>query len=121
MDKAYAPLRKKGDFKKVFDLGLKFPSQYLVIYAKPNGFSFCRLGLAVSRKTGNAVIRNRIKRRLREICRRQLGGTAVGYDLVVVARQGASKAAFALLNQAVLRCLSGLAHEDTTDINNKIL
>lgn len=102
------PLRKKGDFKAVFELGLKFPSKFLVIYAKPNGLFFCRLGLAVSRKTGNAVVRNRIKRRLRETVRRQLLEKTLGVDLVIVARSGASDAAFADLNKTVLKCLSGL-------------
>jgi ribonuclease P protein component len=75
----------------------------------------------VSRKTGNAVERNRIKRRLRETVRRQLLEKTLGCDLVIVARSGASDAAFSDLNKAVFRCLSGLIYEDTTDIDNKIL
>ncbi|MBI5101009.1 MAG: ribonuclease P protein component [Nitrospirae bacterium] len=115
------PLRKKGDFDKVFELGLKFPSQYLVIYAKPNGLSFCRLGLAVSRKTGNAVSRNRTKRRLREIVRKQLLNKSLAFDFVVVARRGASEAVFVALSKAFTRCLFGLADEKHTDSDNKTL
>ncbi len=119
--KVYEPLRKKGDFKKTFDLGLKFPSKYLITYARPNGLSSPRLGLSVSRKIGNAVVRNRIKRRLREVMRTQLTGRSLGYDLVIVARSASVKAAFADLTRAVCRFLSGLAHEDISGINHTTL
>ena len=116
--KVYEPLRKKGDFKKTFDLGLKFPSKYLITYARPNGLSSPRLGLSVSRKIGNAVIRNRVKRRLREVVRKELLGRSLGYDLVIVARSASVNAAFADLANVVCRLLSGLAHEDISGNNH---
>ncbi|MBA4371734.1 MAG: ribonuclease P protein component [Thermodesulfovibrio sp.] len=119
--KVYHPLRKKGDFKNVFDFGLKFPSKYLVIYAKPNGLSTCRLGLAVGRKVGNAVIRNRIKRRLREALKKRLPAGSLCHDLVFVARTAAADAVFADLDSAVLRFFSKRAYENNSGIDHKTI
>jgi len=63
-------LRKKRDFDLVFRDGFALGSRYLVIYAKPNELSINRLGLSVSKKIGKAVIRNRIKRLLKEAMRK---------------------------------------------------
>lgn len=57
-----------------------------MIYAAANGLEWSRVGLTVSRKAGNAVRRNKWKRRLREIFRRNKGALPVGYDLVVIVR-----------------------------------
>jgi len=50
--KVFCSITKRGDFKKVFELGSKFPSKFFIIYALPNELPYCRLGLAVSRKVG---------------------------------------------------------------------
>lgn len=105
------PLRKKGDFSKVFEQGLKFSSRYLVLYARPNGLSFSRLGLSVGKKTGIAVARNRIKRRLREALRTNLQGRQLFYDFVIVARMYAVEAKFSVLNNAIAKCIAELADE----------
>ncbi|MBS1126941.1 MAG: rnpA: ribonuclease protein component, partial [Nitrospirae bacterium] len=79
----------------------------------------CRLGLSVSRKIGNAVVRNRIKRRLREIFRNQLADRTLRYDFVVVARSASAEAAFPDLQTGILKIFSGLEkNEDTVTINN---
>ena len=80
---------------------------------------YCRLGLAVSRKVGNAVVRNKIKRRLREIFRKQLKDRPLQYDFVVVARSASAEAEFADLQMGILKIFPRLdKNEDTFNSNN---
>lgn len=69
--------------------------------ADPGSIGYTRIGFSVGRRIGNAVVRNRVKRRLREIMRRKLSGIAPGYDLVVTARPGAAAARMEILAQEV--------------------
>ncbi len=68
--------------------------------------------MAVSRKVGCAVERNRIKRRLREAVRKQLKENPLRSDIVIVARKAAADAAFADLEKGISRFFSGLAREN---------
>ena len=115
------PLSRRGDFKKVFELGSKFSSKYLVIYARPNGLSFSRLGLSVSKKIGNAVVRNRIKRLLREALRKQLMTKSVRYDFVLVARSASLQAGLADLSGELARAFAGLVNENDIDSNYQVI
>ena len=92
-----------------------------MIYAKANGLTFSRLGLAVSRKIGNAVVRNRVKRRLREAVKMQLKETPLRYDFVIVARNAAADAEFPDLKKFVSRVFSGLNNENNLDRVDNIL
>lgn len=80
-------LTKKRDFDLVFKKGKNQSSRYLVIYAMPNSLKFCRFGLAVSKKIGKAVIRNRLKRLLRESLRALSKEIPAPCDIVIVARK----------------------------------
>ncbi len=71
--------------------------------------SAIRVGFTVSRKVGNAVIRNRVRRRLREVARLVIPGQArADLDYVLVGRQGALKREFAILQQDLLEALKRL-------------
>jgi ribonuclease P protein component len=74
-----------------------------------------RIGFSVSRRVGGAVVRNRVKRRLREVIRRKLARIAPGYDLVITARPGAADARMETLEQdvAVLLARARLLIVDT--------
>ena len=61
-------------------------NRLLVLYIKENGLNFNRIGISISRKVGKAVIRNRIKRIIKEQLRLQDKNLAKGYDMVVVVR-----------------------------------
>ena len=85
----------------------------------PNELPYCRLGLAVSRKVGNAVVRNKIKRRLREIFRKQLKDRHLQYDFVVVARSASAEAEFADLQMSIVKIFPRLdKNEDTVNSDN---
>lgn len=80
-------LRHKQDFDLVFSEGRRCSVGPLTVHARANGQDHCRLGLAVSRRFGNAVRRNAFKRRLREAFRLCHSELPSGYDLVATARQ----------------------------------
>jgi ribonuclease P protein component len=109
---------RKGDFRKVFEQGAKYPSKYLVIYAMASGLAVSRLGFAVSRKIGSAVVRNRIRRRLREAMRMELKAHPLRYDFIIVARNASAEADFPDLRKCVHRVLTGLVNENDLDRAN---
>ncbi len=88
---------------------------YLVIYARRNHSSRNRIGLTVGKKLGGAVVRNRIRRRLREVYRTHEMQFTAGWDIVVVARSRCINASFPALTQAYLSLAqkAGLLREET--------
>lgn len=79
-------LRGRKDFERVFEQGRSLPGRLVVLRCVRTGQSASRLGIAVGRQLGNAVLRNRVRRRWRAVVR--LGPTLQpGWDLVLVARR----------------------------------
>lgn len=79
-----------------------FANGYLVLYARRNRTQSNRVGITVGKKLGHAVVRNRVRRRLREVYRLNESRFAPGWDIVVVARSRCIKADFGKLTQAYL-------------------
>lgn len=79
-----------------------FANAYLVLYARHNRTGGNRVGVTVSKKLGCAVVRNRTRRRLREVYRLNEARFSPGWDIVVVARQKAVSAPFDRLTAAYL-------------------
>lgn len=77
-------------------------NSYLVLYARKNRTATNRVGVTVSKKLGHAVVRNRVRRRLREIYRLNEDLFAPGWDIVVVARSRCVSAEFGKLQSAYL-------------------
>lgn len=80
-------LQTSADFKFVFTKGKSFANQFLIIYVLKKGAGR-RIGFVVSKKIGKAVVRNRVRRRLREIYRINKYKFKSGIELVVIARPG---------------------------------
>lgn len=79
-------LTKREQFAAVYDSKVRESRGPLVVYARPNGLGWPRLGLSTSRKVGTAVRRNRIRRLLREAFRHLQFDLPSGYDLLIVIR-----------------------------------
>jgi ribonuclease P protein component len=79
-------LAEREAFDKAFALRASASDERLIVYAVPNGLAYCRLGLRVGRRYGNAVRRNRLKRLLREAFRLNRHLWPTGWDLVVTPR-----------------------------------
>ena len=89
-------------FRRLYHKGKSVAGKYLVIYCRRNGSQENRIGLTVSAKLGHAVVRNRVRRRLREIYRLHESQVQPGGDIVVVARSRAVDAPYQKLERAYL-------------------
>ena len=89
-------------FRRLYTKGKSYANGYLVLYCRKNGSGENRVGLTVSAKLGHAVVRNRIRRRLREIYRLNESKFQPGWDLVVVARSRAVDAPYKKLEKSYL-------------------
>jgi len=96
-------LRKRREFLGVYERGDKIRSTYFVLYMLENGRPHHRLGITVSRKIGRAVVRNRIKRRLREIFRANKQAIYPHCDLVVNAKRSAARAHNQQIQEDILK------------------
>jgi ribonuclease P protein component len=94
-------LRKSREFAAVRREGKSWSDRLLVLIALPNDMDITRFGFSVGKRIGNAVARNRVKRRLREAAR--LTEIQEGWDLVVIARKEASSADFHRLRSSMTR------------------
>lgn len=86
MDKKYR-LRNNREFKTVYNKGKNFWNRNLILYKKKNDLKETRLGITITKKFGNAVIRNRVRRRINEIYRLNLYRIKDGYDLVIIPKK----------------------------------
>ena len=82
-------IRKSDDFKNVYENGKSYTNKYLVMYVVKSGREENRLGISVSKKVGNSVVRHRIARLLRESFRLNNERFHSGWDIVVIARMTA--------------------------------
>ncbi len=96
-------LNKSGQFSLVYDEGKSWAGKDIVIRALPNRLETSRFGFVVSRRVGKAVVRNRVKRRLREITRQS--SIQPGWDIVLIARIAAATRDYQGLKDSVGKLL----------------
>jgi ribonuclease P protein component len=110
--KRHARLQGRGRFSQIYREGNTWSHRLLVLKAMPNGLPQSRFGFAVGKALGGAVVRNHLRRRLREIVRHAAIGP--GWDAILIARGGAAGATFPELTEAVSELLdrAGLKAEE---------
>lgn len=96
-------LRSRDRFEEVRRQGRCWPHRLLVVCCLPNHLAASRFGFSASKRVGNAVVRNRARRRLREIVRVRLAMVAPGWDVVIIARPPLAQARFNQIETAVER------------------
>jgi len=79
-------LSKDSEFKRVFSEGRRIEGKNLIIFILKNDYGFNRLGIIVKKETGKAVVRNKIKRRLKEAGRMLNKKLLPGYDIIILAK-----------------------------------
>ena len=95
-------LKSNRDFHVVYRRGKAFANKYLVMYVLENGTDCNRLGISVSKKVGNSVVRHRVKRLIKESYRLHEGVFNSGLDIVIIARQSAATVGFFEVERALL-------------------
>ena len=95
-------LKKNRDFQNVYRTGVSFANRLLVMYVKENKTETNRIGISVSKKVGNSVIRHHLARLIRESYRLQEDMFASGLDIVVVVRVAAKEAKYREIESALL-------------------
>jgi len=102
-------LKNNYEFRRLYVSGKSAVSPHIAVYKRKNKNGINRLGLTVGKKVGNAVNRNRVRRRLKEIYRLHEDEFLRGYDIVVVARVKSRYAAFGTLETDMLRLFKKLS------------
>ena len=95
-------LKKNHQFQFVYKYGRSYANKYLVMYVKENGAGKNRIGISVSKKVGNSVVRHRITRLLRESYRLHEAVFNSGLDIVIVARKSAASVGYFEIEKALL-------------------
>ena len=96
-------LKKNHEFRRLYQKGASAVAGSMVLYCRKNRLGHNRLGVTVSVKLGGAVVRNRARRRLREVYRLNAPRLRPGWDIVLVARGRALTAPWKELNDTFLR------------------
>ncbi|MEG0764792.1 MAG: ribonuclease P protein component [Pseudoflavonifractor sp.] len=96
-------LKLNHEFRRLYAKGKNAVAPCMAVYCRPNRLGYTRLGFTVSVKLGHAVLRNRIRRRLREAYRNNEARFRPGYDIVVVGRVRAGRARYSDLERQLLQ------------------
>ena len=95
-------LKKNKDFQIVYRTGKSYANRFLVMYIRKNGMNRNRLGISVSKKVGNSVVRHHLTRLIREGYRLQEEHFLCGYDIIAVVRVNAKNSTFADMKSALI-------------------
>ena len=96
-------LKQNYEFRRLYQKGASSAGSSMVLYCRKNKLGHNRLGLTASVKLGHAVVRNRARRRLREVYRLNSNRLSAGWDIILVARSRTVTASWKELNDPFLR------------------
>ncbi|MDX9703711.1 MAG: ribonuclease P protein component [Candidatus Auribacterota bacterium] len=113
-NRSHYAITKKWLYRQVYSSGSKTVTEYCIVYIRKNDLpeGITRCGFTVTKKVGSAVIRNKMKRRMRDIFFRLYGNIRLGYDMVIVAKPVIVNASFQKLSEDIYH---GLAVNDMLD------
>ena len=106
--RAEVTVKENREFRRIYRKGRSAVCPCMVVYCQRNRSGASRLGITVSTKLGKAVVRNKVRRRLREIYRLNRDRMVAGYDVIVVARVRAARTTYQKLEESYLRALGQL-------------
>lgn len=112
-------LKKNYQFQSVYKTGKSYANKLLVMYVKENGTECNRIGISVSKKVGNSIVRHRVTRLVRESYRLHEKVFNSGLDIVIVARTNAATATYRDVESALLHL--GKLHRIITEEKNLLL
>jgi ribonuclease P protein component len=113
-------LRKRAQFQNVYKFGIGWRNRFVIVKAVANDLEFSRYGFSVTKAIGKAVVRNKIRRRLKEIMRTT--PLKSGWDLVVIARPESVEADFKQLEKSVRMLLlrADLLVDKNETVSNRV-
>jgi len=101
-------LKERSDFRRIYQRGRSLACPYFVVYYRSSSHPVPRLGFSVSKKLGNAVTRNRQRRRLAELCRHNAELFAPRKDYVFIIRNQMKRATYSQLEAALHKLMAQL-------------
>lgn len=106
MNKKIYTLKNTREFNKVYKEGKNYWNRNLILYILKNDLGYNRVGYSITKKIGNSVTRNKIRRRMKEIYRLDLQNLEEGYDLVFIPKRNVVDISFWELKSAMEHILS---------------
>jgi len=103
-----ARLVRRGDFDAVYRAGKRVSSAHFTVFVRANELALSRFGFSIKKALGGAVVRNRMRRRLREMVRCHQQEIPAGWDIVIHPKSTVAKAPFEALTADLLRLLKKL-------------
>jgi len=98
-------LKKNKEYRRIYNKGKSAADRFIVLYFLTNNTELCRFGFTVSKKVGNAVVRNRIRRLFKEVCRLNIEKFPRGFDFILLARNSTAGCGYRQVEESLLKLL----------------
>ncbi|MCF8010175.1 MAG: ribonuclease P protein component [Clostridiales bacterium] len=112
-------LKKNKEYKRVINKGYSVVNKKIVLLSLKNNYDSARFGFSISKRIGNAVKRNRLRRLFKEICRLNMDSFEPGYNYVIIARKGIKDCDFYEVKINIITMAKKL-QKKINKINNKV-